>query len=995
MLKQCYLTMMLALWSVSTSVDADEGPVAHWRFDGGSGQVTDLSGRGHAAKLTGGKVVTDNNRQVVAFDGKTRCEIPSASDLHLTRGFSIEAVVKPTDISDGRSIVFKANEYMLRIDWPVEGSRISFFVYVDNRWESRVSAYTPEVGTWYHLVATWDGYRSLLWVNGQPFSTDRDGDLPKPNDNPVLIGSQVGYGGGFIGNLEFVKIYQRVLTSAEIIKRAYGIPESAPLTGSTKTVFEFRDGLQDWSGREGAKAGPSESGMVVKTSLPRSLALNSNLNAPLDRRDFLSLRMAVDKGTRAEVVFATTKGAGRIPFQTYDDGKMHTYVLEPWQWVGWGGNLLALGLAPSDKEQTTATVQYVRVTGEVQAEPEIQVMDVFPEATLPRAGRIERVTARVRNVGGPAKQVKVSLKAPEGVSLKNAAAQVVSALGYLEQKEFSWKVEAAKPTEGELRVGASAQDSLPAGLSTKVTFLPNLRLAKAAYVPKPVPAKTDKYTIWTHYCPLWKHGTHTGWKAVEPYPDRKPVIGWYDEGTPEVADWHIKYWLEHGISAAIYCWYRANLNGPVVQSLGHAIHDGLLKAKYLPMIKFAIMWENGCGQGVGSKEDLMQNVLPFWIDNYFSNPSYLRVDGKPVLYVWVPGNVTRDLGGIDNVRKTFEEMREVCRKKGLGGLYIVGCCGGVDRAYLERMKQEGWDASSAYGNGWIPPKDLKTVGSFVCAPVGSFIDQQEKIWKGKREFDLLPDITAAMMGWDSRPWNETAFFWSDNTPEKFRDLCLRAKTVMDSTKTNGPEKNTMIFCCWNEFGEGHYIEPTRGYGFSYLDVIREVFTEAPKPHVDFAPEDVGLGPYDSWYREARKAAPTGGASSDTEWKGGKLAAWGGMMGLDQVKITEGVLHSVSNTTDPAFSSPPLKTRANRFSKVIVEMRVSKPGGAQLFWSTSSMPHASETTSAHVTTVADGAFHPYAFEVGKSEYWGGCVTGLRLDPTAQQGATIEIRSIRFE
>jgi hypothetical protein len=40
--------------------------------------------------------------------------------------------------------------------------------------------------------------------------------------------------------------------------------------------------------------------------------------------------------------------------------------------------------------------------------------------------------------------------------------------------------------------------------------------------------------------------------------------------------------LEHGISGVVYCWYRTNKNAPVKQTLGHAIHDGLLKAKYLP-----------------------------------------------------------------------------------------------------------------------------------------------------------------------------------------------------------------------------------------------------------------------------------------------------------------------------------------------------------------------------------------------------------------------------
>ncbi len=301
----------------------------------------------------------------------------------------------------------------------------------------------------------------------------------------------------------------------------------------------------------------------------------------------------------------------------------------------------------------------------------------------------------------------------------------------------------------------------------------------------PVPAKT-KYTLWTHYCPLWKEGTHTGWKAIEPWPERKPVVGWYNEGTPEVADWHIKHMVEHGISGIVYCWYRSNLNGPVQQSIGHAIHDGLLKARYLPLIKFGIMWENGCGQGIGSAEDMMQNLLPFWIDNYFSNPSYVRIDGKPVLYVWVPSNVTRQLGGSEKVRQTFGQMRAQCRRRGLGGLYIVGCVGQADQAGLEAMAKEGWDASSAYGTSWRPPAHVTTLGDFYSAPFEGFIDQQEALWKFKRELHLLPDITAAMMGWDSRPWKETPFFWSDNTPQKFRELCRRAKAVMDSSPGSGP-----------------------------------------------------------------------------------------------------------------------------------------------------------------------------------------------------------------
>ena len=422
--------------------------------------------------------------------------------------------------------------------------------------------------------------------------------------------------------------------------------------------------------------------------------------------------------------------------------------------------------------------------------------------------------------------------------------------------------------------------------------------------------------------------THTGWKLIEPWPERKPVLGWYNERRAEVADWHIKHLLEHGISGIVYCWYRSNINGPVQQSIGHAIHDGLLKARYLPLMKFGIMWENGCGQGVGSAEDMMQNLLPFWIDNYFSNPSYVRIDGKPVLYVWVPSNVTKHLGGSEKVRETFGRMRAECRRRGLGGLYIVGCVGQSDQAALETMAKEGWDATSAYGNSWRPPAHVTTLGDFCSAPVDGFIDQQEGIWKFKRQLHLLPDITAAMMGWDSRPWNETPFFWSDNTPQKFRELCRRAKALMDASPGSGPEKRTAIFCCWNEFGEGHYIEPTRGYGFSYLDVIREVFCEGPREHVDVAPEDVGLAAVDSWYCRARESARAHERATlrQTAWSGEEIAAWSAAMGMGQVAAREGVLRATSINGDPAFFSPPLKLRAGRTGKVIVEMRLNRPAG---------------------------------------------------------------------
>ncbi len=986
--------LLLLCWTVA-AWSADEGLVGYWRFDQPGPVVADLSGRGHTGRVLGGHVITEGDRAFLRLDGTGRVEVPSAPELRAGRAFSIETRLRPADLSDGRGIVAKRDEFVLRLDWPVEGSQLSFFVRDKEGWEPRVSAYKLPVGNWYHVVASWDGNQLMLWVNGLPYAQSRRYEAPAATDGPLVIGAGEGLASGFVGDIEYVKLYTRALTTSEVIQAAYGISADQVGGGEDVRAFDFRQGAHGWSGCQGTAAAPAADGLQVKGEMPGGVVLRDRLAVPVAQLDYVALRMAVDRGNSADLIFITDQGASRVRFPIRADGRPHNYVLEPWQHLGWDGKLLALGVAPSDAAGAEARLESLVVSAEPTGGGEVEVLSLATDTTLPRAERLERLTARFTNTAGPVTGLQLRLRVPEGVALLGPETQAVLALDYRQTGEVTWTVRATRPLSGSFRVKASGPGLIRSHLDTEVAFLPALHLPRADYVPEPVPAISSKYEVWTHYCPLWKHGTHLGWKAIEPHPNRKPVLGWYNEGTPEVADWHIKMMLEHGITGVIYCWYRASINEPVKQNLGHAIHDGLLKARYLDRIKFGIMWENGCGAGAGSAEDLMTNVFPYWLENYFTHPSYLKVDGKPVLYIWVPGNVTQHLGGSAKVRETFDLMRQKCRERGLPGLYIVGCMGAADEASLRRMAEEGWDASSAYGAAMHYPEHPRVLGNLVTGDTSEFVEQQEAIWRGKNRIGALPDITAAMMGWDARPWNSSNLFWSDNTAEKFRDLCLRAKAVMDAKAGDGPDRRNIIFCCWNEFGEGHYIEPTRGYGFSYLDVIRDVFTDAPKEHTDIAPEDVGLGPYDSWYQQAKAAGLQADVSRLSAWTGDLLRTWGAFMGCEQAEVVDGVLRLVTNSRDPALSSPGLKVRCSKFSRVVVDMRVSSSGGAQLFWTTASYPRAQEAASAHARTVADGQFHRVVFEVGDSDFWGGCLTGLRLDPTDQAGVTVEIRSIKLE
>ena len=113
------------------------------------------------------------------------------------------------------------------------------------------------------------------------------------------------------------------------------------------------------------------------------------------------------------------------------------------------------------------------------------------------------------------------------------------------------------------------------------------------YVPPPEPATADRL-IGAHYFPGWKPGAYRGWSVLADYPERKPVLGWYDESNPEVTDWEIKWALEHGIGFFVYCWYRDKENagkrvGVSDVRMGHAIHEGLFGCRHKEQFRFAIM----------------------------------------------------------------------------------------------------------------------------------------------------------------------------------------------------------------------------------------------------------------------------------------------------------------------------------------------------------------------------------------------------------------------
>ena len=86
----------------------------------------------------------------------------------------------------------------------------------------------------------------------------------------------------------------------------------------------------------------------------------------------------------------------------------------------------------------------------------------------------------------------------------------------------------------------------------------------------------DDYLIGMQTYFMWHEGTHYGWDKITPFPERKPYLGWYTDGSPEVSDWEIKWMLEHGIDYEIFPWARneTNKNAAIKRPIrSDALHD--------------------------------------------------------------------------------------------------------------------------------------------------------------------------------------------------------------------------------------------------------------------------------------------------------------------------------------------------------------------------------------------------------------------------------------
>ena len=381
------------------------------------------------------------------------------------------------------------------------------------------------------------------------------------------------------------------------------------------------------------------------------------------------------------------------------------------------------------------------------------------------------------------------------------------------------------------------------------------------YIPTPNPAKSDRI-VAAHYYAAWKYGAagvHEGFNDLaEIYPDRTPLMGYYDEENPEVCDWEIKWAIEHGINCFIHCWYRKkeNENKPItIDDLrcGHGLHEALFNAKFCSLMKFAIMYEVSPRWGGTNETDMVKNLMPFWMENYFKRDNYLIIDNKPVVFIYAHKTLASYFESPTSQRQTFDKCREYAKTFGFDGLIFAVCNVSLNEESHKEMLERGYDFRFGYSSGYNAPHDYYDDQNQI-------VKDQCDILKKQFEIDSKRFIPTPSCFRDTTPrrterWRSISdydFRWETIwylSPEKYRELLEEFKKICDELPSDAWAKKIIMIDNWNEWDEGHFVAPSHKFGFKYLQAIREVYTERNNLPDYIAPHDQGFTGYNKSWKE--------------------------------------------------------------------------------------------------------------------------------------------------
>lgn len=323
-------------------------------------------------------------------------------------------------------------------------------------------------------------------------------------------------------------------------------------------------------------------------------------------------------------------------------------------------------------------------------------------------------------------------------------------------------------------------------------------------------------------------------------------LGFYDLRLEEVREAQARMAREAGVEGFCYWYYRFNKENRVLDLPVREI-----MRLHKPNFPFCIGWANhDWSNKTWEKTGYYKKEVTFFKQEYFGEKDYIdyfyellpmfkdnryiRVDDKPLFYIYDPDGVP-DITLLINLWNKMALINE------LKGIFFVARADSVGVApifYNEKFMNQGLTRYNHYislGFDAVNSFSFRRAEVLATGYVKKVYRQIQRKLIGhalnKHDYGKIMDnyyteedelnyvLPTLMPRRDRTPRSgKNALIYTNSTPEKFESA---VENVLNKVKCK-PEQHKVIFLdSWNEWGEGSYMEPDIVFGHRYLEALRK------------------------------------------------------------------------------------------------------------------------------------------------------------------------------
>lgn len=354
---------------------------------------------------------------------------------------------------------------------------------------------------------------------------------------------------------------------------------------------------------------------------------------------------------------------------------------------------------------------------------------------------------------------------------------------------------------------------------------------------------TVRRPLYVYYYPA-HHRSDSGWfewdlvRAARPWFDGHakpdvPLWGELDDSLPSTIVRQSHAAAAAGIDGFVFdTWWRPD--GATLY--GETLRDAVLPADAdLPAgFRFGILWcpvwprmALPIGMHDPSTAQGTDRLFPFcaadlialldYLLPYLTHPRAILVDGRPLLSVFHAWRLAAELGA--GAAQAIAELRAHASRRGLPGLYLVGCINGPDD--VAALSSVGLDALTSYV--WWPEWNGPPRQDY-----GALATARRADWGRVAAQLAIPYLPSVAAGWDATPrgtrdWDghRIGFPWTPivegATPDAVAAAVAGAFEFLD--ERGAAADHPVLIASWNEWSESHRLEPCVRWGDGYLRAL--------------------------------------------------------------------------------------------------------------------------------------------------------------------------------